>query len=235
MVRYGTVLLDADNTLFDFSRSEREAVADALGDFGFSCDDGIIDEYSKINRSLWEMLERGEIAKDRLRDERFEILFASRGFDLRCAKAVADAYTLHLSQKAYLIDGAEELVREVSRDADLYIITNGIKGVQTPRFEASGLKRYFKGVFISEEVGFEKPDVRYFEAVARDIPNFCPERTLVVGDSLTSDIRGGINAGIDTCWFNPSGKSAIGGMNITYIVGKLSEIVNIIRGGSNRG
>lgn len=231
MAGYKFILFDADNTLFDFSRSEHEAVSEALGDFGFDPTDTVIDDYSRINQSLWEKLERGEIEKHRLRVERFELLFEKEGFDVGKAQAVSDRYSERLSKKAYLIDGAEEILAALAPYADLYIVTNGIKNIQESRFAASCLGKYIKASFISEEVGCEKPDVRFFDEVERRIPGFSRREALIVGDSLTSDIRGGINAGIDTCWFNPRRKAAPTDMKINYVIGNLSELKKIVCGG----
>lgn len=231
MAGYKFILLDADNTLFDFTRSEREAVAETLRDFGFIPTDSVIDDYSRINQSLWEKLERGETEKQRLRVERFELLFEKEGYDLSKARDASDRYSERLSTKAYLIDGAREILEDLAPCAELYIVTNGIKKIQESRFVASGLERFIRASFISEEMGFEKPDARFFDEVERCIPGFARADALVVGDSLTSDIRGGINAGIDTCWFNPQHKPMPENMSINYVIGSLSELKNIICGG----
>lgn len=231
MAGYKFILFDADNTLFDFTRSEREAVAETLSDFGFIPTDSVIDDYSRINQSLWEKLERGETEKQRLRVERFELLFEKEGYDLSKAQDASDRYSERLSTKAYLIDGAREILEDLAPCAGLYIVTNGIKKIQESRFAASGLGRFIRASFISEEMGFEKPDARFFDEVERCIPGFARADALVVGDSLTSDIRGGINAGIDTCWFNPKHKPMPKNMSINYVIGSLSELKNIICGG----
>ena len=230
MAGYKFILFDADNTLFDFTRSEREAVAEALRDFGFDPTDGVIDDYSRINQSLWEKLERGETEKHRLRVERFELLFEKEGYDPDKAHAVSDRYSERLAGKAYLIDGAEEILKSLAPHAGLYIVTNGIKNIQESRFDMSGLGKYIRASFISEEIGFEKPDARFFDEVERRIPDFSRAEALIVGDSLTSDIRGGINAGIDTCWFNPRRKATPGDMKINYVIGELSELKKIVLG-----
>jgi 2-haloacid dehalogenase len=130
----------------------------------------------------------------------------------------------------FLIDGALETCRRLAAHASLYIITNGIKFVQERRFGASPLVPYFKDVFISEEMGAEKPHKAYFDEVARRIPDFAPQETLVVGDSLSSDIRGGMLAGIDTCWYNPAGKPLPEGICVNYCVRGLEELPAIVLG-----
>ena len=229
MAGYKFILFDADNTLFDFTRSEREAVAEAMRDFGFDPTDGVIDDYSRINQSLWEKLERGETEKHRLRVERFELLFEKEGYDPDKAHAVSDRYSERLAGKAYLIDGAEEILKSLAPHAGLYIVTNGIKNIQESRFDMSGLGKYIRASFISEEIGFEKPDARFFDEVESRIPDFSREEALIVGDSLTSDIRGGINAGIRTCWFNPKGLPERADIPADYMVTSLDEIPALVK------
>ena len=229
MQRYDTVLFDADGTLFDFLRGEREALLSACKMYGYELDDEAVNEYSAINDSLWKALERGEIDKDTLRVKRFELFGESRGFVCDFGKLSLD-YTDKLAEQHFLIDGALETVRKLSEFCRLYIITNGIGYVQRNRFALSPIGEYFGELFISEEIGCEKPDIRYFEAVARKSTDFNPDKTLVVGDSLTSDMKGGIGAGLDCCYFTPSGRPFPADMKIKYSITRLEEITDIILG-----
>ena len=227
MAKYKYVLFDADETLLDFPRAEREALTEALTSFGIPCPEDVIELYSGINASLWKMLERREIEKSRLRVLRFEMLRDKLGFDADPTD-VATAYTNSLSKQSFVLDGAIDICKRLSKHTTLYMVTNGLKDVQHGRLGGSGLLPYFEGVFVSEDVGFEKPDARYFEAVAESIPGFNKKDAIIVGDSLSSDIKGGIGFGIDTCWFNPRGKEKPNDMNITYTVKELSELEDII-------
>ena len=229
MPRYHTVLFDADNTLFDFSSAEREAIGDTLRLFGVAPSEEKIALYSRINEEHWKMLERGEIDKITLRVARFEAFCRHYGFDVDVAR-LALAYTDALATKGYLISGALEACRALAAHCKLYIITNGIATVQRGRFEPSPLREFVQELFISEELGAEKPHPAYFDAVAAGIPDFDRKKALVVGDSLSSDMRGGANAGIDTCWFNPKGKSAPADLPITYTVSTLEELVPLVLG-----
>lgn len=229
MPRYDTVLFDADNTLFDFLRAEREALLDALTFMGITPTEEMVQVYSAINDSFWKKLERGEITKDALRLQRFVSFCDHYGFEVDVAR-LAVAYTDFLSTKSHLMPGAEEICRKLSAHCRLYIITNGIASVQKGRFAPSPLYPLFKNCFISEELGYEKPHLKYFEAVRAAIPDFDPATTLVVGDSLSSDIKGGINAGLDTCWYNPSGKTAPAELPITYTVSRLEDVIPLILG-----
>lgn len=227
MPKYTTLLFDADQTLLDFHRSEYEAVTDCLAAFSMPTDDETIAKYSEINTMYWKMLERGEIEKNKLYSARWQTFAQHYGYDIDAEK-ISQLYLDRLSEKAYVLDGAEQLCEALSKYCRLYIITNGNKNVQNGRMGKLSISRLFLDRFVSEEIGFEKPSVEYFNIVKSQIPNFDPKTTLVIGDSLTSDIQGGINAGLDTCWYNPQGKPAPENMRITYIVNKLSEIEDIV-------
>ncbi len=229
-MRYNTLLMDADNTLLDFSKSEHDAIAETFAHFGLPNDDATIAIYSAVNDAHWKMLERGEIEKKVLMWKRFEAFCERTGLTAD-PKALADDYLKTLSTKSYMIDGALEVCATLAEKCRMYIITNGDKRVQQGRFTPSPLAQYFDAVYISEEVGFEKPDIRYFEAVMRDIPDFDPATTLVVGDSLTSDMGGGINAGLDTCWYNPKGKPLPASIPVTHVINDLAQLPGLAEKG----
>lgn len=226
-MRYDTILFDADGTLFDFLRCEDSAIRETFVDFDIEPSDALVESYSEINDSLWKMLERGEIEKSVLLYHRFELFFEKHGFSCD-AKAMAKRYMKALSEQAYFLDGAKELCMSLYGKARMYIVTNGVEFTQKNRYKKSGLSEYFEDMFISGEIGYEKPSVKYFDAVSERIPDFSKERSIIIGDSLSSDIRGGINYGIDTCWYNPSGKPAPDDMNITYIAKSFDEIYDFI-------
>ena len=208
-MRYKTVLFDADGTLLDFLRSEREAVREALAMSGIDADDEMISVYSAINDSLWKKLERKEIERSVLLYHRFE-LFCERYGYVADAKKIAADYVKTLGAKGYMLDGAEEMLKKLHGKVKMYIVTNGVESVQHGRYAITGLSKYFDGIFISEAIGVNKPDVRYFEYVAQHIEDFDKATAIIVGDSLTSDIKGGVNFGIDTCWYAPNGEEAQG-------------------------
>lgn len=226
-MRYDTILFDADGTLFDFFRCEDSAIRATFADFEIEPSDALVLSYSQINDSLWKMLERGEIEKSVLLYIRFELFCEKHGFS-RDAKAMAKKYMNELSEQAYFLDGAKELCASLFGKVRMYIVTNGVDFIQRKRYKKSGLGEYFDDLFISGEIGYEKPSVKYFDAVSEKIPDFSKKNTLIVGDSLTSDIRGGINYSLDTCWYNPSGKSAPADMDITYIAKSFDDIYNFI-------
>ena len=227
MSKYTTVLFDADATLFDFKKSEHSAVIDCLKLAGLPATEEVIGKYSEINDGYWKKLERGEVTRSQLFVARWRDLIDFYGFDFD-AQIIADLYPKKLAEKCFLIEGAEDICKALYGKVKLYIVTNGFAKVQHGRFDKSSIRKYFDDMFISEELGAEKPSSDYFDAVFEKIPNSNREQTIIIGDSLTSDIQGGINAGIDTCWFNPFGKSAPTNLNITYTITELPEIKDII-------
>ncbi len=226
-MKYKIVLFDADQTLFDFKKCEAFALKACLAELGLRSDDECIETYSKINEALWKKLERGEIEKSKLVTERFVQFCDALSFDCD-ALQLSKRYRENLADQAFLFEGAVDILDALGTEARLFLVTNGLKSVQTGRLERSGIGKYFEEIFISEEVGAEKPDVKFFDAVKSRIDNFEDKEAIIIGDSLTSDIKGGINAGIDTCWYNPEGKEAPRDMKITYIIKELSELKEII-------
>ena len=220
------LLIDMDDTVLDFKKAEYVAIRKTLQEAGLNPTDGVCARYSEINDSYWKRLEQKLITRDRLRVERFADLFDALGYD-GDPRAMALEYESTLARQSYLVDGALPLVQALHGRCRLFIITNGTASVQRERFGRSPLVPYFEDCFISEEMGCAKPEKIFFDRVAASVPNFSPRDTLVVGDSLSSDIRGGINAGLDTCWYNPTGKEAPADMAITYTVRRLDEIFSI--------
>ena len=230
-MRYTTILFDADGTLLDFSRSEDEAIRETMLAFDILPDDERVSVYSEINDKLWKALERKEIEKEVLLYRRFELFCEHYGF-VADAKKMAAEYMKNLSTKGHIINGADELCERLFGKVKMYIVTNGVEFIQNGRFARCPIEKYFEKRFISGVIGYEKPDVRYFECVAEEIPSFEKSKALIVGDSLTSDIKGGINFGIDTCWYNPKKKDAPADMDITHVAFSFDEIYRVIIGES---
>jgi len=228
-MHYKTVLFDADGTLLDFHRSEREALVEALLGIGIHADDNIIASYSKINDSLWKKLEKKEIERSVLLYHRFELLFDMHGITAD-AKEVSSSYIRIISCKGYMLDGALALLKRLLGKVRMYIITNGAEVVQRGRYEKLKLGEYFDGFFISECIGVNKPDVRFFEHVSKNIDNFDAQSTIVVGDSLSSDIKGGNAFGLDTCWYAPFDSVYSADVKPTYTVHSFGEVERIILG-----
>ena len=228
MKRYEILLFDADNTVLDFTAAEASALKKVLAAYDLPVDDETVSTYAKINDDLWKMLERGEIEKTRLRYRRFEDFLLHFGYD-RPAREIADAYTAALSEECILIPGMADLCRGLSSRYRMYIVTNGIGAVQRSRWARTEIRDCFLDLFISEELGYEKPAREYFDIVAERIPHFDREKTLLIGDSLSSDMRGGQNAGIDTCWFCRSEEAKLPeGLAVTYTVRNAEELYALL-------
>ena len=198
------LLLDLDDTILDFHKSERIGITKTLEQFGLRATEEVLTTYSAINKRHWEMLERGELTREEVLTGRFKVLFEGFGMEVD-ATACARAYEVHLSGEAHFLPGAKETVERLAKKYRLFLVSNGTASVQDGRLTGAGLYPYFEIVFISQEIGYNKPAKEYFDRCFAQIPGFDPQKAIIVGDSLTSDILGGINAGIATCWVNPKG------------------------------
>ncbi|MBQ7699200.1 MAG: YjjG family noncanonical pyrimidine nucleotidase [Clostridia bacterium] len=225
--KYSVLLADLDNTLLDFSASERIAISRLLEHYGGATEKALID-YPSYNDSLWKRLEKGEITRDQLVKTRFAGFFKRHGINGDGGEA-AFLYQKYLSESAIWMDGAEELLLKCRGKIKVYVISNGIATVQLPRVRSSGIDKLTDGHFISEIIGYNKPDIRYFEAVSGKIPGFDRDKTLVLGDSLTADIAGGKAFGCDTCLFDKDGKYNVTENIKPYLlIRKLSELYKIL-------
>ena len=226
-MRYTTLLLDADNTLFDFDRAEHTAILNTLSAFGYPHEEAIAVRYHDINLSLWKQLERGEVAKSQLIYLRFARLFEALGIE-GDPIAFNEQYVVRLGKGHDLLPHALSVCQALADTHTLYIITNGTLAVQTARFAASPITPLFRDIFISEQVGAPKPSPAFFAYVTDHIDNFDAARTLVVGDSLSSDIRGGVEAGLDTCWFNSKHAANHSGLTPTYEIDDLRLLPELV-------
>lgn len=202
---YTSLLLDLDDTLLDFKTAEAHAIRNVLSANGLPCDDEAVKTYSAVNKSYWERFERGEIPKSAIFTGRFETLLKIFG-RTGDPEALSAEYAAGLSEGYFTVDGAFEILDYLrEKGYMLYAATNGLSSTQYRRIAGSGLEPYFDMVFVSEDAGYQKPEKGYYDYVISKIPEKDRSKMLIVGDSQSSDILGGINAGIDTCWYNPSG------------------------------
>lgn len=197
-----TVLLDLDDTILDFKACEKQALSAALTFCGISFVGSDLEEYSKINDGMWKMLEKGEITREELKTKRFEV-FLSRYSASISASSFADVYMEKLSQTGVLIDGARDLLETLYQKYALYAVTNGYEYTQKGRIKSADIGKYFKRVFISQNIGAVKPKKEFFDYCVKYIPDFSLETTVLIGDSPTSDISGGNAYGIFTIRYNP--------------------------------
>ena len=199
---YKFLIFDLDHTLLDFDAAEDVALTLLLKEKGVVEIQGFKDYYVPMNKSLWKDLEQKKITKQELVNTRFSRLFKHFGID-KDGIHLAEHYQFYLAQQGQIFSGAMELLDNlIERGYELYAATNGITAIQTGRLAQSGLASYFNQVFISEQLKTQKPDALFYEKIGQQIAGFSKEKTLMIGDSLTADIQGGNNAGIDTIWYN---------------------------------
>lgn len=225
---YKYILFDVDNTLLDFNKGERCALESVLAHFPLEFSDAVYQRYHKINDDLWKLLEVGKIEKPRLRELRFEMLFDEFGFNGKeFASDVSARFLVAMMEQAQLMDGAVEVLEALYKKYDLYIITNASAATQKKRLSKTPFDKYFKKYFISDDMGVHKPQKEFFERVVEEIGSFDHGDYLVVGDSLTSDIKGAVDFGIDSCYFDPHGIGAEG-ISPTYTIRKLTDLLKIV-------
>ena len=222
MIRF--LLLDLDDTILDFKKAEHIAVRQAIRGAGVEPTDAVCARYSQINQLHWQMMERGEITREQVLVDRFAMLFRELG-KTADSVAVARSYEKLLGVGHYYLPGAEQtLKQELFGKYRLFLVSNGTASVQHSRLESAGLYPYFEQVFISEELGSHKPEPAFFDACFAKLLDFDRTQALMVGDSLTSDILGGIRSGLRTCWVNPQGKDAPPEIQPDYQIQGLSQL-----------
>lgn len=218
------LFFDLDDTLLDFRRAERCAVAATLASFGVPVDDAILDRYAAVNAGYWRRLERHEVTRDELKVFRFRDLFEACGIRGVSPAAVTHAYEEELGNQPYLLPGARELLARLSGHYRLFAASNGTGKIQRARLADAGIADRFEALFISEEIGAEKPSAAFFDAVFARCPDLRRGETAIIGDSLTSDIAGGRAAGLRTVWFNPHDAENRTGIHPDAVVRSLDEL-----------
>ena len=226
-MRFDLILFDADGTLWDFERSSGECLRTLMQENGLPATDEVYLEYRRINDAYWRQYEQGLAKKPDFLLKRFEDLLFYLGAD-GDADALNEEYKKRLSESCYLIDGAAEVAKKLSKRLPLYIVTNGTSAAQHGRHEKSGLKPYFKDMFISDDLGAAKPDPRFFDAVFSRLPPVDRSRVLLCGDLIRSDMKGGENAGLVNCWYNPRGAENQTGIRIDYEIQSLKQLIHIV-------
>ncbi len=230
MKKFTTLLFDADDTLLDFHKDEKQALVKALTHFGVPVTEENIKIYSEINQGMWRQLERGELTKPELKRTRFKKFFDAIGFVCDEEPLTVNEYYLSLlGEGGNTLEGAVETVRKLKEEGfDLYIITNGVAQTQAKRLTRSDLLPYFTEVFVSETIGYQKPRKEYFDAVLNSIKEKDKEKILVIGDSLTSDIQGAMNASLPCCWLNRYGKELPDNYVVDFVIDDVREVVGVV-------
>ncbi len=228
MQKYDTIFWDVDGTLLDFDKSEVYALTKCFLDFRLEMTPFIYELYRGINHSLWKKMELGEVNKNEVLVGRFVTLFSKLGIKQIDPLQFQEAFRLELSNVFYYIDDSLALFKKYRKICRQYLVTNGTKIVQEKKLINAQFYSLADGVFISEDIGFLKPNIEFFDFCEANIPLFSKESTIIVGDSLTSDIKGGNNFQIATCWYNP--KNLVNESNAipTYEIQNLWEIKKII-------
>lgn len=227
MIKY--VLLDIDDTLLDFGKAEAAAIKKTFERIGIPATDEVIARYSEINNAQWSALEKGELTRQQVLVRRFDILFEELGIKGVPSEMAQASYEYLLGIGHYFIDGAVELLEALKDKYELYIVSNGTACVQDSRLASAGIAPYFKDIFISERIGADKPSREFFDRAFSRIEGFEREKAIIVGDRLSSDILGGINAGITTCWFNPKRLPPDPDIPADYEIHALDELPELLK------
>jgi 2-haloacid dehalogenase len=224
---YQWLLFDADGTLFDYNRAEALALERTFQHVSAPFERKYLDEYQQINRQIWQALEQKQITPDVLRVRRFELLFEKLGIPISPI-VFSEAYLKYLADCGELMEGAQQVLDALSSKYHFAILTNGLQSVQRNRLARSPIQHHIAALIISEEIGFAKPERGFFDATFARLGNPPKEQTLMIGDSLTSDIQGASDYGIDTCWYNPERQPRPANPVITYEITHLRELIALL-------
>ena len=221
------LFFDLDDTLLDFHKAEAWAIRQALSHMGLTPTEEIVARYSAINQSQWELLEEKKLTREQVLVRRFDLLFQELGVDIS-SQETQKYYEEMLSRGHDFMPGAKKLLDTLDGKYEMYLVSNGTAMVQDRRLRESGIEPYFRDIFISERVGVDKPQREFFDRCFAKILDFDRTKAMMIGDSLTSDIRGGNNAGIRTCWYNPKKKLRRPGIQVDYEIHELLELPSLL-------
>lgn len=221
------VLLDLDNTLIDFNECARHSIINIFNEFGFTYTEKVFETFICENVKIWKRLENSEITKAELRANRWNIILGKLGIDYD-GKIIEEKFENGVAQGAYAVEGAYELLDYLYPKYELYIVSNGFRFVQESRLKIGDFRKYFKDIFLSEDIGIQKPAKEFFDYCFEKLGTPKKEDVILIGDSISADIIGGLNYGIDCIWFNKNGDDLPKDINPTFIVDKLKEIEDIL-------
>jgi 2-haloacid dehalogenase len=227
-VRYHTVLFDADDTLFDYGKAERYALEKACTQYKVSFSEALLRDYRACNERLWRLFERRMLSKITLQHRRFVELFALRGLGGLDPDAFNRDYVFFLGEGGFLNDGALDVCQALAPRVTLAVVTNGIEATQAARLKHSALNGLIPWLFVSESAGCAKPERAYFADVFRRLGLTRTDGVLMVGDALASDIKGGLDFGLDTCWYNPNRLEPPAGHSPKFQIHHLREVLGIV-------
>lgn len=221
------VLLDLDNTLIDFNECARHSIMNIFSELGFEYSENVFETFICENVKIWKRLEKGEITKADLRANRWNIILKKLGIDYD-GTIIEEKFENGVAQGAYAVDGAYELLDYLYPKYELYIVSNGFRFVQESRLKIGDFRKYFKDIFLSEDIGIQKPAKEFFDYCFDKLSHPNKENVILIGDSLSADIIGGLNYGIDCIWFNKNGDKLPKSIEPTYIVDRLKDIEKIL-------
>lgn len=227
-MKYQFLLFDADNTILDFDKAEQQALKLAFDKYNLPFDENVLQIYIQNNLALWKMFEQGKISKEQVLIKRFSNTFAQLGWQNVPVEDVASLYEQYLKLGFFEVEHAREVLEYFQDKCKLYLVSNGVAEIQRSRLAGSDMEKYFCRRFVSEDVGFPKPQIEYFNYCFQHIDNFDRSKALIVGDSLSSDIQGGINAQIDTCWFNFHKVQNTSNLQPDYTITDLRQLYDIV-------
>ncbi len=221
------LLIDLDNTLIDFNECARHSIINIFNNLGFDYSPAVFDTFIEENVKIWKRLEKGEITKPQLRADRWNIILARLGIDYD-GTIIEEAFENGVAQGAYAVDGAYEILEYLKDKYELYIVSNGFRYVQESRLKIGDFNKYFKNIFVSEDIGIPKPAKEFFDYCFENLGNPPKNEVMLIGDSLSADIKGGNDYGIDTVWFNKNGEENLSAVKPTYTVTELCDIKRIL-------
>ncbi|WP_155594034.1 YjjG family noncanonical pyrimidine nucleotidase [Lysinibacillus cavernae] len=227
MTKYKTLLFDVDDTLLDFDLAENAALDRMFKEENIPTTPEMIARYKEINESMWRAFERGEVTKNTLHNTRFAIALKEFGIEVD-GVYFESLFQKYLQEAHHYVEGAYDVIAQLAEQYHLYVVSNGVTITQNKRLVDANLAQYFKGIFISEQTGYQKPMPAFFDYVFDRIEHFDKDKTLIIGDSLTSDVKGGLQSGIDTCWFNIHNIENISGIEPHYEIKELHELHDLL-------
>ena len=220
------VFIDIDDTLLDFTKCANDAIKSACNKFGMPYTTTLVDTFHPINLDLWHRLEKKEVTKEKLFDTRFQIVFDKLGIKAD-GIAFETAFRENFHESAILVDGARDLLEYLRSKYKVYVASNASMHQQTNRMKKAELDGYIDGYFVSEEIGFPKPQKEFFDACFKALPDVKPQDVVMIGDSLSADIKGACEYGLKTIWYNHRNEPT-SDVKCDYIVSRLSEVKNIL-------
>lgn len=225
-MKYTTLLFDVDDTILDFKAAELQGLAKLFEHYGYHLNDSLLKRYQIVNQGLWKAFEENKCTREEVLNTRFGLFFEQLGKKVDSV-AVEKEYRQYLNQGTQRLGNSLDIVADLADKADLYVVTNGVAKTQYQRLEAAKLLPYFKDIFVSETIGYQKPRIEFFQHVFNKIAPVDLEKTVIIGDSLSSDIKGGQNAGIDTIWLNVN-QQETPTIKPTYTIQNLDDLYQIL-------